>query len=467
MSLADQPPLLRLPLHTVTHILSHLSTIKDLGPAILSHSIFRDAFEENRHLVAGAIVTRQTPDGTLRFLVALLQSKKLWPQHIGAAENLLAYIVSPHPVALRAFNLPMSDYAFMSRSCSYAETICKHMALELLRLQYRTPGTPKRSEATPEEKFRIYRAVFRYQIMCNMFCHRMDYKRTLERLPRFQDEELKRLFFSSFSPWVNEELMCVFIYMRRKVTQGPDVDFISQIHWMLCLGLRFLSKVASGMSLWRTRYPYFSIGRPAARAYNPRTILSYSRLTPEHLNLNPPLPETDPALNKWSSEQISQLDPQRGLQTSSFSAWKAAHLTSPISQTVCCETDMNLWFVGYAIWSAPGASIPLLQRIYDDLRRREATFPRLGDAVDRDDLWQSREMRFDIFKLGGRGYWPRADWDWSQIWDLTEEEEIRLTGKWRRQGIPIRCCYTVTVKKRAGDDHDRDSKRRATMNSTG
>lgn len=225
MSPTDLPPLLRLPLHTVAHILSKCNTIQDLGPIILSHSIFRDAFQDNLHSVASTIIVRQVPDGTLPFLLALVGSQRPSLINPAAAKQLLGLMASPCPVALPSLGLSKAEYAYMSSCCSSAKTIYRKMASELLPLQIQLASFrfKEHHHATPQEKFRISRAVFRYQLMCNLFCHRLCLIRRKEFRPLFDDEELKRSFFSAFPPWVNEELMCVFVFLRRKVAQGMGI----------------------------------------------------------------------------------------------------------------------------------------------------------------------------------------------------------------------------------------------------
>lgn len=220
MSSTDLPPLLRLPLHTIAHILSNVKTIQELGPIILSHSIFRDALQENFHSVVSAIIMRRVPDGTLPYLLALVGSQRLSLSNPAAVKQLLGLAASPCPVALSTLGLSKAEYAYMNSSCSSAKAIYRQMALELKPL---CNAPKKRHYVNPWERFRISRAVFRYQLMCNLFCHQLCLIRRQAFGPRFDDEELKRLFFSSFSPWVNEELMCVFVFLRRKVAQGMNI----------------------------------------------------------------------------------------------------------------------------------------------------------------------------------------------------------------------------------------------------
>ncbi|CAG9994618.1 unnamed protein product [Clonostachys byssicola] len=459
MSSTDLPPLLRLPLHTIAHILSNVKTIQDLRPIILSHSIFRDALKDNFNSVASAIIMRQVAKEALPFLLALVGSQRLSLSDPAAAKQLLGLAASTCPVALPSLGLSRAEYAYMSSSCSSARTIYRQMASEVkpLHHSYLGPAPKDRQYANHWEKFRISRAVFRYQLMCNLFCHRLCLIRMQEFRPRFDDWDLKRLFFSSFSPWVNEELMCVFVYLRRKVAQAydditlhdvslnherieaiPDVNFISQIHWMLCMGLPFLSRIASGGTLRSTGVPQFSTGRSATRAYNPHTILLCSKLVPGQLTLNPPL--RDPALpmHAWEKSQILQLDPQRAPQNSPFRAWLGAHFKNSISRTVCCDADTNLWFLGYVLWTSPREAAPPLEEVYETCKRvrvAEPIFPRPGKEWGKDDHLRSRRQRKDIYRAGGEGFWPREGGDWSEIYGLTEAQKKTLEAKWLHEGL--------------------------------
>lgn len=202
------------------------------------------------------------------------------------------------------------------------------------------------------------------------------------------------------------------------------------------MGLPFLSKIVSRGTLRSTGIPQFSTGRSATRAYNPHTIILCSKLVPEQLTLNPPLQDPGLPLKFWDKSQILQLDPQRAPHNSPFRAWMGAHFRCPISRTVCCDADSNLWFFGYVIWTSRRWEDPPWDEFYessDEYRRREPIFPRPGKEWGRDDCLRSRKQRKDIHDAGGEGYWPREGGDWSEIRGLTAPQKEALEAKWLRE----------------------------------
>ena len=65
---------------------------------------------------------------------------------------------------------------------------------------------------TPSEHRRIQRAFYRFEIYCNLFRFR--------KPPAFDINEQRTVFFSRFSPWVNEQLGCVHDYLFYKLSPG-------------------------------------------------------------------------------------------------------------------------------------------------------------------------------------------------------------------------------------------------------
>ncbi len=67
-----------------------------------------------------------------------------------------------------------------------------------------------------DETFRIHRAMYRFQMYCNLF-----YKS-----PPATAQEwwfglgLRKYFFGRYSPWVNEQLACIHDYFERVLSRG-------------------------------------------------------------------------------------------------------------------------------------------------------------------------------------------------------------------------------------------------------
>lgn len=193
-----------MPLHIVAAILARLDTIRQLVPAILSHRIFHDAFKENRHSVARGIIEARIPPKTLPFVIALLESTRVNPRDY-------AFPCSAH--------LSLSDYDFLSQSYAAAEFLARDMAKEVIPVAITNLSLDRQStKISRQESFRLTRAFLRYQLMVNLFC--LDENRERELGDKAHD--LFYRFFLAFSPWVNEQLMCAYAYLERKVSHGKS-----------------------------------------------------------------------------------------------------------------------------------------------------------------------------------------------------------------------------------------------------
>ncbi|KAJ0324575.1 hypothetical protein COL922a_013674 [Colletotrichum nupharicola] len=61
--------------------------------------------------------------------------------------------------------------------------------------------------------------------MCNLFCVPYDVG------SRLVDEDITRYFFHPFSPWVNEQILCVYRYLERKVAEAYDDVAAHDVDW--------------------------------------------------------------------------------------------------------------------------------------------------------------------------------------------------------------------------------------------
>ncbi|KAG5806140.1 hypothetical protein H9Q74_009496 [Fusarium xylarioides] len=77
---------------------------------------------------------------------------------------------------------------------------------------------------SPGENYRISRAFYRFQIHRNLF---LDKEEEIDLFSSYDDDEdedsssdseLKKLFFDRHSPWVNEQLACVYDFLETRLT---------------------------------------------------------------------------------------------------------------------------------------------------------------------------------------------------------------------------------------------------------
>lgn len=211
-----------LPLHLVADILSRLNTIEVLKSAVLSHRIFRDAFRESTHVIAQSIILNRIPEDVLPFSLALLASTRATADDLDAVPRLMTDLdhhIQDRTLALKTLShLTLPDFDFLSRTQGTIQSLSDMFCAETLPLfsQWFHPESGHLQEATTGDHFRIHRALYRYQILCNLFCNPTD--------PRSSDEEVIRkegeLVMLSFAPWINEQLLCVYYFIQRAVTKG-------------------------------------------------------------------------------------------------------------------------------------------------------------------------------------------------------------------------------------------------------
>lgn len=221
MASTMQPLVSDLPLTVIANALSRLDSADDLYRAILSHRVFLDAFKDNSRTIVTQILNNRIPGSLLPYALALLHSSRLpavddKAVH-GLMERLETQLTNPDTPDRDLLPLSLSDRAFISRNHaaveSLSECFVKDTALQLCALM----GTTRDSEPSQEERFRIARGFYRYQIMCNLCCINDS------SLPMCNLDQSG--FLSLFSPWTNDQLRCIYVYLEDKASVGkPELQ---------------------------------------------------------------------------------------------------------------------------------------------------------------------------------------------------------------------------------------------------
>ncbi|KAI2471898.1 hypothetical protein F4781DRAFT_62891 [Annulohypoxylon bovei var. microspora] len=445
-------PVLQLPLHVVAVVLSKLDTIQQLGPVILSHRIFLDSFNDSLHSVARNIIINQISAETSPLAFALLEPTRIKNGDYDAVCDLLTRLetASETKDASSRFlpRLSMSDYNFLSRNYAAAEFLGKSLANEVIPIATDRLALNRLSlEVTPRESCRLNKAFLRYQLMCNLLCSDEDD----EELSVDDGNNLRLLFFSKFSPWVNEQLSCIHTYLERKVAEAfdefvaHDVEYgempinwssdmieCSHVQWFLSQGLPLLSSVVRAKS-YSERVHIFHLNNLRVREwkYEPDQQLAF--MVPQDSLLEPlGLGSIDASLDSYTEEQLDQLArPSDGAQDSAdsspFRVWQAAHATNSIFDSIQSPRDRNLHECGYVLWDYADISAADLREGCNSVRSEPPHFQqRLRDSWSDEDLLRSQEQRTEIYFSGGTGYWPRNSFDFSGIRGLSEEKKKKL-----------------------------------------
>jgi hypothetical protein len=221
VSLAE-PPLLDVPLTIIAGILSQLDSIKSLGQAVFTHRVFHNTLRENQQTIIRSIISNQIPHDILPYAIAVVKSTDSYRLQFSFSadeediddilQQLHTHLLDRNALeeALRALSLP--ECAFLSASYSAVNVLRNAYAKEIIPLfttQFEIPLNPTLS---PVEAFRIDRALLRHTLMCNLFT-RYDGAKLIQA---------ESIFFTKFSPWVNEQLFCVYTFMEHKVSEGKS-----------------------------------------------------------------------------------------------------------------------------------------------------------------------------------------------------------------------------------------------------
>jgi hypothetical protein len=208
----------QIPLHVVATILAELDSIEQLGSVILAHRVFLVAFNDNRLHVTTSIIRNQIPASLLPFATALHESTKIDAGDYDAVRSLLTRlaeaIFNPPRAISSLVRFSISEAAIISKSYKAIGLLCQDFANISIPLLNNRLGLDHPQEILQQEKFRLGRAFYRYQLMCNLFC--LGEEEALSEEPSLQ-------FFRIFSPWVNEQLICVYAYLEAKVCKGESV----------------------------------------------------------------------------------------------------------------------------------------------------------------------------------------------------------------------------------------------------
>ncbi|KAF5715090.1 hypothetical protein FMUND_7003 [Fusarium mundagurra] len=221
--------ILSLPLHLIADILRLLDSIQELRPILLSHRIFYSALLDTPSLPVD-IIRSQIPDNLLPLAFTAFKSQKSVRATDGiSVEEFLThrYNNSVRNADGSQLHLTVGEAVEVARVNDALSGLRDEFALCSLRKLHRVKqDEPIGSDQglSPGEYYRISRALYRFQIYRNLF---LDKEQEIDLFPSYDDDEdedlsfdneLKKLFFDRHSPWVNEQLACVYDFLETRVT---------------------------------------------------------------------------------------------------------------------------------------------------------------------------------------------------------------------------------------------------------
>ncbi|KAF5620458.1 hypothetical protein F52700_11186 [Fusarium sp. NRRL 52700] len=234
--------ILSLPLHLIADILRLLDNIQELPPILLSHRIFYSALLDTPSLPVD-IIRSQIPDNLLPLAFAAFKSQKLVRETSGkSVEEFLThyYNNSARNVDGSQLHLTVGEAVEVVKVNDALSGLRDEFALcSLRKLHGLNQDEPIESDRglSPGERYRISRAFYRFQIYRNLF---LDKEQEIDLFPSYDDDEdedsrseneLKKLFFDRHSPWVNEQLACVYDYLETRLSGAYRQVVVNGLQW--------------------------------------------------------------------------------------------------------------------------------------------------------------------------------------------------------------------------------------------
>ncbi|KAI1820142.1 hypothetical protein F4861DRAFT_524125 [Xylaria intraflava] len=204
----------RLPLELLQQVLAHLD-LESLRNAALSCRMFFDAFKCAETTITGEVLLRQIDYTVLPEAILVSKSWDLGEPSVNKAIEF-AKILNFRELAPTKWNLVDAlPLARFHEKVNYLATQAAHEALgNHPRLMETSP------EPTREELCRFERALYRFQLYCNVV------GRTYAEGREYED-----MFFKYFCTWENEQLACIQEHLVRVVSRPFNYLVDHDITW--------------------------------------------------------------------------------------------------------------------------------------------------------------------------------------------------------------------------------------------
>lgn len=235
-----QPTFLQLPLHLVGQILTQLEDLQTLGSAILSHPLLYASYKDlGATRVLLAIVRNQIPQDVMPYAIMAYKAQTVDPRHAytlttraffrRSQRDFLDKYVRYSLLREKNADAVPSFAAALTKTHSAVEYFCNRFIHDVLPLaaQCVAPDSAHFSPTAPSstEVYRIQKALYRFQVYCNLSARQeselqggTDVGAGRLRESRISLQGIQH-FFSQSSPWVNEQLACIHVYLERVVSR--------------------------------------------------------------------------------------------------------------------------------------------------------------------------------------------------------------------------------------------------------
>ncbi|KAI0839587.1 hypothetical protein F5Y06DRAFT_25188 [Hypoxylon sp. FL0890] len=424
----------KLPLEIIQRILSSVDDVNSLRAATLSCRALYAAFAGAEELITTKVVVRQIHWDVLPEALAVEASWNI-PNEDDALEKFARYHLSTRSRPFASWRL--ADALPIIRLHKIVEFLARRLARNALA--YGPPQLSRQSSYQPEptagELRRIQRALYRFQLYCNMFSHKNTH---------YQNQQ--RLFFRYFSTIEHEQLACIQDLLIRVVAR-PYNDLVGHdVRWGALGSFHYISSSDSIEG-------QYIISRGLEKIYKIATALFYeerSRLLRDVESVDGDLfrgYRLDEGLVEFVASFLPDETPVRMTFSTLTPGQKAAYIGRPYCDADHCDGIEDIWeracgriFLDRVINNSMTLKYRLWGYVFWDRERipengwqyncSYATDPLVQSryAEDRGDmLAQSQEARRRIWHAGGTGWWSFEDKS-RVVWSSASADRDRRYG---------------------------------------
>lgn len=207
----------RFPLELLQRTLVHLD-FKSLRNATLSCRRIFYAFRSIETLIAGEILLRQIDYDVLPEAILVNKSWSLGEPSVRKGLEFAKNLECREPAPTK-WNL--ADALPLARFHKKVNYLAIQAARDALQKQPRLLAMGEPDAPTREEICRFERALYRFQLFCNV----------VGRLSPVRGGELHNMFFKHFATWENEQLACIHEHLVRVVSKPFNFLVESDVTW--------------------------------------------------------------------------------------------------------------------------------------------------------------------------------------------------------------------------------------------
>ncbi|KAI8635657.1 hypothetical protein F5Y19DRAFT_482857 [Xylariaceae sp. FL1651] len=414
-------PIEGLSVELVRMILSALPDVTSLQSAVLSCPLLYCAFSKADGAIVADVLLNQVDVSVLPEVIAASESSRLHlhdtePQSREAIDHSVARNLRQRPTTPKFLSL--KEVLSLERFHSCVEQLARQFVEVALTER---PALHSGSGTTWHEICRIQRALYRFEIYCNIF-------REGPNVPSTIYQEQKQLYLANFAPWEHEQLGCIHDFLVRAVSPAFNDVVEHDIKWgaggvpygdsidspyiqdVLPLGLEKLHQIAT-TETYRERERFLCPG------YSPRW--TYSFLYEVFRNANERW--TDSVLDTLLLEDLTFTDELLCIKQPFFTdpdsgpidVWRWAHHEESWHHWVYQENYRDLRKWGYVMWDRFRLeAIGIFQDPWEETDDSEQSLLEEQEVQrERAYLQNSQDQRERLHSLGGTGWWCLVDGD--------------------------------------------------------